>query len=173
MLRYIFRRVLFLIPVLVGVAFCVFLLLYLTPGDPAKMVLGDLATEQAIQEFREKEGLNDPFWIRFGKYIYKAVVKGDIGRSYSSKTPVMKELMAAFPATIKLSGFAMIIAVIIGLPCGIISAIKQYSVFDTITMIFAMIGLSMPVFWLGLLLILLFSVKCAGFLRQASTRSRQ
>ena len=159
MLRYIFRRVLFLIPVLVGVAFCVFLLLYLTPGDPAKMVLGDLATEQAIQEFREKEGLNDPFWIRFGKYIYKAVVKGDIGRSYSSKTPVMKELMAAFPATIKLSGFAMIIAVIIGLPCGIISAIKQYSVFDTITMIFAMIGLSMPVFWLGLLLILLFSVK--------------
>ena len=159
MLRYIFRRVLFLIPVLVGVAFCVFLLLYLTPGDPAKMVLGDLATEQAIQEFRSKEGLNDPFWIRFGKYIYKAVVKGDIGRSYSSKTPVMKELMAAFPATIKLSGFAMIIAVIIGLPCGIISAIKQYSVFDTITMIFAMIGLSMPVFWLGLLLILLFSVK--------------
>ena len=159
MLRYIFRRVLFLIPVLVGVAFCVFLLLYLTPGDPAKMVLGDLATEQAIQEFREKEGLNDLFWIRFGKYIYKAVVKGDIGRSYSSKTPVMKELMAAFPATIKLSGFAMIIAVIIGLPCGIISAIKQYSVFDTITMIFAMIGLSMPVFWLGLLLILLFSVK--------------
>ena len=159
MLRYIFRRVLFLIPVLVGVAFCVFLLLYLTPGDPAKMVLGDLATEQAIQEFREKEVLNDPFWIRFGKYIYKAVVKGDIGRSYSSKTPVMKELMAAFPATIKLSGFAMIIAVIIGLPCGIISAIKQYSVFDTITMIFAMIGLSMPVFWLGLLLILLFSVK--------------
>ena len=69
MLRYIFRRVLFLIPVLVGVAFCVFLLLYLTPGDPAKMVLGDLATEQAIQEFREKEGLNDPFWIRFGKYL--------------------------------------------------------------------------------------------------------
>ena len=158
MLRYIFRRVLFLIPVLVGVAFCVFLLLYLTPGDPAKMVLGDLATEQAIQEFREKEGLNDPFWIRFGKYVYKAVVKGDIGRSYSSKTPVMDELLAAFPATIKLSGFAMIIAVIIGIPCGIISAIKQYSIFDTVTMIFAMIGLSMPVFWLGLLLILLFSV---------------
>ena len=158
MLRYIFRRVLFLIPVLIGVAFCVFLLLYLTPGDPAKMVLGDLATEQAIQEFREKEGLNDPFWIRFGKYVYKAVVKGDIGRSYSSKTPVMDELLAAFPATIKLSGFAMFIAVIIGIPCGIISAIKQYSIFDTVTMIFAMIGLSMPVFWLGLLLILLFSV---------------
>ena len=158
MLRYIFRRVLFLIPVLVGVAFCVFLLLYLTPGDPAKMVLGDLATEQAIQEFREKEGLNDPFWIRFGKYLYKAVVKGDIGRSYSSKTPVMHELLAAFPATIKLSGFAMFIAVLVGIPCGIISAIKQYSIFDTVTMIFAMIGLSMPVFWLGLLLILLFSV---------------
>ena len=158
MLRYICRRVILLIPVLIGVAFCVFLLLYLTPGDPARMVLGDLATDEAVQEFREKEGLNDPFWIRFGTYLYKAV-RGDLGRSYSSKTPVMKELMAAFPATIKLSGFAMFIAVLFGIPCGIISAIKQYSIFDTITMIFAMIGLSMPVFWLGLLLILFFSVR--------------
>ncbi|MBQ3446609.1 MAG: ABC transporter permease, partial [Synergistaceae bacterium] len=83
----------------------------------------------------------------------------DIGRSYSSKRPVMQEILTAFPYTLKLSAFAMIIAIIIGIPCGIISAIKQYSWFDTITMIFAMIGLSMPVFWLGLLLILFFSVR--------------
>lgn len=159
MLRYILRRIILLIPVLVGVAFCVFLLLYLTPGDPAKMVLGDQATETAIQEFREREGLNDPFWIRFGTYLYKIVVKGDLGRSYASRTPVMKELLAAFPATLKLAGFAIFIAVLIGIPCGIVSAIKQYSLFDTVTMIFAMIGLSMPVFWLGLLLILFFSVR--------------
>ena len=158
MLRYIVRRVLFLIPVLLGVAFCVFTLLYLTPGDPARMVLGDLATEDAVQEFRNREGLNDPFLVQFGNYVWKAVTKGDIGRSYVTKRSVAQEVLAAFPATLKLSALAMVIAILVGLPCGILSAIKQYSLFDTITMIFAMIGLSMPVFWLGLLLILLFSV---------------
>ena len=156
MLRYIVRRVLFLIPVLIGVAFCVFTLLYFTPGDPARMVLGDLATEEAVKEFRDREGLNDPFLVQFGNYIWKAVTKGDIGRSYITKRSVAQEIMAAFPATLRLSAFAMIIAIVIGIPCGIVSAIKQYSWFDTFTMIFAMIGLSMPVFWLGLLLILLF-----------------
>ena len=158
MLRYIVRRVLFLIPVLLGVAFCVFTLLYLTPGDPARMVLGDLATEEAVQEFRNREGLNDPFLVQFGNYVWKAVTKGDIGRSYVTKRSVAQEVLAAFPATLKLSALAMVIAILVGLPCGILSAIKQYSLFDTVTMIFAMIGLSMPVFWLGLLLILLFSV---------------
>ena len=159
MLRYIVRRVLFLIPVLLGVAFCVFTLLYLTPGDPARMVLGDLATEDAVQEFRNREGLNDPFLVQFGNYVWKAVTKGDIGRSYVTKRSVAQEVLAAFPATLKLSALAMVIAILVGLPCGILSAIKQYSLFDTVTMIFAMIGLSMPVFWLGLLLILLFSVR--------------
>ena len=158
MLRYIVRRVLFLIPVLLGVAFCVFTLLYLTPGDPARMVLGDLATEEAVQEFRNREGLNDPFLVQFGRYVWKAVTQGDIGRSYVTKRSVAQEVLAAFPATLKLSALAMVIAILVGLPCGILSAIKQYSLFDTVTMIFAMIGLSMPVFWLGLLLILLFSV---------------
>ena len=158
MLRYIVRRVLFLIPVLLGVAFCVFTLLYLTPGDPARMILGDLATEDAVQEFRNREGLNDPFLVQFGNYIWKAVTKGDIGRSYVTKRSVAQEVLAAFPATLELSALAMVIAILVGLPCGILSAIKQYSLFDTVTMIFAMIGLSMPVFWLGLLLILLFSV---------------
>ena len=158
MLRYIVRRVLFLIPVLLGVAFCVFTLLYLTPGDPARMVLGDLATEEAVQEFRNREGLNDPFLVQFGNYIWKAVTQGDIGRSYVTKRLVAQEVWSAFPATLKLSALAMVIAILVGLPCGILSAIKQYSIFDTLTMIFAMIGLSMPVFWLGLLLILLFSV---------------
>ena len=158
MLRYIIRRVLFLIPVLLGVAFCVFTLLYLTPGDPARMVLGDLATEDAVQEFRNREGLNDPFLVQFGNYVWKAVTKGDIGRSYITKRSVAQEVLAVFPATLKLSALAMLIAILVGLPCGILSAIRQYSIFDTVTMIFAMIGLSMPVFWLGLLLILLFSV---------------
>jgi len=158
MIRYILRRILFLIPVIVGVAFCVFTLLYLTPGDPAKMVLGEWATEEAIQNFREAEGLNSPFFVQFGNYIYRAVTKGDIGRSYMTKRPVMNEIMQAFPATLKLSFFAILISIVIGIPCGILSAIKQYSIFDTVIMILAMVGLSMPVFWLGLLMIILFSV---------------
>jgi peptide/nickel transport system permease protein len=145
--------------VLIGVAFCVFTLLYLTPGDPARMVLGDMATEESIQEFRAREGLDKPFLIQFGNYVYKALAKGDIGRSYITKRPVMTEIMATFPSTLKLAALAIVIAIIVGLPCGILSAIKQYSIFDTVAMIFAMIGLSMPVFWLGLLLILLFSVQ--------------
>lgn len=159
MIRYILRRILFLIPVIIGVAFVVFTLLYLTPGDPARMILGDLATDEAVHNFREAEGLNDPYLVQFGKYLYKAVFKGDIGRSYVTKRPVMHEILQAFPSTLKLSFFAICIAICIGIPCGIVSAIKQYSLFDTITMILAMVGLSMPVFWLGLLLILLFSVR--------------
>lgn len=158
MVRYILRRILFLVPVIVGVAFCVFTLLYFTPGDPARMILGDMATEEAIQSFREAEGLNKPFFVQFGNYLYKVVTKGDIGRSYVTKRPVMNEIMEAFPATLRLSFFAICIAIVIGIPCGILSAIKQYSIFDTLTMIIAMVGLSMPVFWLGLLLIILFSV---------------
>ena len=158
MIRYILRRILFLIPVIVGVAFCVFTLLYFTPGDPARMILGDMATEEAIQNFREAEGLNSPFFVQFGNYIYRAVTKGDIGRSYMTKRPVMNEIMQAFPATLKLSFFAILISIVIGIPCGILSAIKQYSIFDTVIMILAMVGLSMPVFWLGLLMIILFSV---------------
>jgi peptide/nickel transport system permease protein len=122
------------------------------------MVLGEMATESAVQEFKIKEGLDKPFLIQFGNYIYKAITKGDIGSSYITKRPVMDEILATFPSTLKLAAFAIVVAIIIGLPCGILSAIKQYSIFDTVAMIFAMIGLSMPVFWLGLLLILLFSV---------------
>ncbi|MDI9505031.1 MAG: ABC transporter permease [Bacillota bacterium] len=157
MLRYIFRRILFLIPVLIGVSFIVFSLLYITPGDPARIVLGDQATEEAVQEFRNKEGLNDPFLVQYGRYVLKAI-HGDIGRSYMTRRPVSGEILSAFPATIRLAALSMLIAIMLGVPFGIISAIRQYSFFDSVTMVFAMVGLSMPVFWLGILLILFFSV---------------
>ncbi|MDK2959570.1 MAG: peptide/nickel transport system permease protein [Synergistaceae bacterium] len=157
MFKYIARRILFLLPVLVGVSFIVFSLLYLTPGDPARMVLGDQATEEAVQEFRNKEGLNDPFLVQYGRYVYKAL-QGDIGRSYMTRRPVSDEILSAFPSTIKLAALSMMIAILLGIPFGIISAIRQYSLFDSVTMVFAMVGLSMPVFWLGILLILFFSV---------------
>lgn len=157
MYKYIIRRILFLIPVLLGVSFIVFSLLYITPGDPARIVLGDQATEEAVQEFRNKEGLNDPFLVQYGRYVLNAM-KGDIGRSYMTRRPVSDEILSAFPYTIKLAALSMVIAILLGIPFGIISAIKQYSLFDSVTMIGAMIGLSMPVFWLGILLILFFSV---------------
>ena len=163
MTKYIFRRILSLIPVLIGVTFIVFTLLHLTPGDPARMVLGEQATQESVNELREEMGLNDPFFVQFGNYVYKAVVKQDIGRSYITKTPVSEAIMNVFPATLKLAALSMFMAIIIGVPFGIISAIRQYSIFDSTVMIFALIGISMPVFWLGLLLILSFSVNLHWF----------
>ncbi|GAU78930.1 nickel ABC transporter permease [Fusibacter sp. 3D3] len=159
MLKYFARRILMLIPVILGVAFIVFFLLYITPGDPARIILGDQATEESVLQLREEMGLNDPFFVRFGKYAYNLVVNQDVGKSYVTKRPVWDEIMTVFPATLKLAGSSILLALLIGIPIGIISAIKQYSIFDNVTMLFALIGISMPVFWLGLLLILLFSVK--------------
>lgn len=157
MLRYVLGRLLSLIPVLIGVAFIVFTLLYITPGDPARTVLGDLATEEMVAEFREQAGLNEPFLVQFGRYMGN-LLQGDIGKSYITKTSVLSELVASFPYTLAISLSAILLAIVLGIPCGIISAAKQYSFFDSATMIFAMAGMSMPVFWLGLLLILTFSV---------------
>ena len=161
MVKYVSRRVLLLVPVLIGVAFIVFSLLYVTPGDPAQMVLGDQATQEAVNALREEMGLNDPFFVQFGRYIYNAVVRQDLGRSYITKRPVTQELLTVFPVTLQLAALSMVIAIVIGIPFGIVSAIKQYSIFDSTVMVLALIGISMPVFWLGLLLILLFAVKLA------------
>lgn len=159
MIKYIFRRILLLIPVILGVTFIVFSLLYITPGDPARIILGESAPTEAVTQLRHEMGLDKPFLVQYGTYIKKLVVNQDIGRSYVTKRPVMKEIMDCFPSTLKLALLAVTFAILIGIPFGIISAIKQYSIFDTISMVFALIGISMPVFWLGLLLILLFSVK--------------
>ena len=159
MAKYVLKRFLFLIPIMIGVSFIVFGLLYLTPGDPARNALGPNASEQAVQELREDMGLNDPFLVQYGRYVKNIVTKGDLGQSYITRVPVVNEIFSRAPATVRLAFFSILLAVIIGIPIGIVSAVKQYSAFDNITMIFALIGLSMPVFWLGLLLIMLFSVK--------------
>ncbi|OZV12214.1 peptide ABC transporter [Tissierella sp. P1] len=156
--KYIIRRLLLLIPVMLGVTFLVFTIMYFTPGDPAKLILGESAQPEQVEALREEMGLNDPFIVQYFRFIAKALT-GDFGRSYSTKKPVFDEVFARFPATLKLTVAAMIIAVIIGIPVGIISATKQYSALDSISMIGALIGVSMPVFWLGLMLILVFSVK--------------
>lgn len=159
MSKYVLKRFIFLIPIMLGVSFIVFGLLYMTPGDPARNALGQNASEEAVQALREEMGLNDPFLTQYGRYIKNIVTKGDLGKSYITKTPVVKEILSRAPSTVRLAFFSILLAGLIGIPIGIISAIKQYSIFDNITMLFALLGLSMPVFWLGLLLILLFSVK--------------
>jgi peptide/nickel transport system permease protein len=158
MYRYVLRRLLLLIPVLLGVALVVFTMLYLTPGDPAAMILGEQATTEQIEMFEEKYGLKDPYLIRFGKYIYNAVVHQDLGGSYTYNQPVVRLIMQRFPATLKLAGLGVLVALSIGIPIGIISATKQYSIFDNVTMVFALVGVSMPTFWRGMVMILIFSV---------------
>lgn len=159
MIKYILRRVALLIPVIIGVTFIVFTLMYITPGDPARIILGESAPEASVQQLRNQMGLNKPFLVRYGTYLKDLVLHQDIGNSYITKRPVLTEIADCFPATLKLALLSMVFAILIGIPIGIISAVKQYSLFDTVSMLFALIGISMPVFWLGLLLILLFSVK--------------
>lgn len=159
MIKYVLRRILFLIPVLLGVTFIVFSLMYITPGDPAKLILGEQASTEAVQAMRQELGLDQPFLIQYFNYVKKAVLQLDIGRSYVTHRPVAQEIMSVFPATLQLAIAAMVVAILMGIPVGIISAIKQYSIFDTISMLIALLGVSMPVFWLGLLLIILFTVK--------------
>ena len=159
MLKYVGKRLLMMIPVLLGVTFIIFSMLYITPGDPARLVLGDSASPEAVEQYREEQGLNDPFLVQYGRYMKNLILHGDLGTSYSTKKPVIDLIKDCFPATVKLAFCSMLFALVLGIPIGIISAIKQYSIFDMCSMAFALLGISMPVFWLGLLLTLLFSVK--------------
>src|SRR5690554_2651187 len=144
---------------MLGVSFIVFTMMYFTPGDPAKIMLGETAPQEAVDQLREELGLNDHFFVQYGRYIKNAVVHQDLGRSYTTNRLVFDEIASRFPNTLKLAGLGVLVAVIIGIPVGIISATRQYSLFDNASMVFALVGVSMPNFWQGLLLILLFSVQ--------------
>lgn len=157
MLKYIIKRILYLLPVILVVSLFVFWLLYVTPGDPARNILGPSAQEEQVHQLREELGLNDPFIVQYGRYL-KNMLKGDLGKSYMTRVPVIKEIGNRAGSTVRLAFLAILFAMILGVPIGVLSAVKQYSIFDNITMVFALIGISMPVFWLGLLLIMFFSV---------------
>lgn len=159
MIRYIVKRILMMIPVLLAVSFLIFSLMYLAPGDPARIILGDDAPEEAVLEKREELGLNDPFLVQYGRYIYNIVFRFDFGVSYSTGEPVVKTLLERYPVTIELALCCMFMMIIMGLPIGIISAVKQYSLLDNISVSVGLIAVSMPNFWLGLVLIIFFSLK--------------
>ncbi len=155
--KYILKRLLLLVPVLLGVSFLVFSIMSFTPGDPAQLILGESAPKEAVLALREEMGLNDNFFVQYARFVGNAVT-GDFGRSYTSGREVFGEIFARFPNTLILAVVGVIIAVIIGIPVGIISATRQYSLLDSTSMILALLGVSMPNFWLGLMLILTFSV---------------
>jgi len=158
MLRYILKRLLLMIPVILGISLLVFSMMELSPGDPAQIILGMKATPEALHNLREEMGLNRPFWVRYFDFP-KNAVQGDFGNSWRTNVPVFSEIIARLPNTIRLAVGAMFLMVLIGIPVGIISAVKQYSLLDNMTLTGALIMSSMPGFWLGTLLILLFALK--------------
>ncbi len=146
-----------LIPVLLGVTFIVFLLMYFAPGDPVQMLLGDSATQAEIDALTHELGRDKSFWGQFFSYV-GGLLRLDFGTSYFTKTSVLKEILTRFPNTVILAVFGCLLSVLIGISTGVIAAVKQYSIFDNIATAIALIGVSMPSFWLGLLLVMLFAL---------------
>ncbi|MFC4355780.1 ABC transporter permease [Chryseomicrobium palamuruense] len=157
MTKYIIRRLLQTIPVLLGVTILVFSLMHLVPGDPAKIIAGEGASEQTVDNIRERLGLNDPLHTQYLTFLGNAV-QGDLGSSVRSGRPVMDEISARFWVTFELAFYSTILAVFLGLIAGIISAVRHYTLTDVTVMIVALFGLSMPNFWFGLLLIQWFAI---------------
>ena len=157
MLRYFLKRLMFLIPVLLGVSVVIFSIVHLAPGDPAEVMLGPSATQEEISSLREQLGLTKPLYVQYGIFLTNAL-KGDLGRSIKSNAPVVDEIMERFPATLTLAVLGMIFAIVIGLPLGILAALKQNTWVDALCSFFALVGFSIPNFWVGLMLMLLLSI---------------
>jgi len=171
--RYILQRVLSLIPTILGVTLAVFLLLRLIPGDPAVAMLGEHAAQENVERIREQLGLNRPLFLdrealekgdvgaffdsQYLRYLGR-LARADLGNSIHRRVPIAQELRTRFPATMELALFAMILAILVGVPIGIVSAARRASVVDSVSMVGALIGVSMPIFWLGLMEIMLFAV---------------
>lgn len=164
MIQYILRRLLASIPVLFGISILVFLSLHLSPGDPVRMMVGPevAISAEEMAQLREEFGFNDPLPVQYWRYISKAV-QGDLGRSVRSNRPVTQQLMDAFPSTLQLTIASMVVALSIGVTIGVMAAIFRNTPVDGGVMVFAVFGISMPSFWLGLMLIFLFSLRLGWF----------
>lgn len=157
MTTYILRRILSSLPVLVGILFATFALGRLIPGDPCRAILGEKATDAVCDEFIARHGLNEPIPTQFVIYVNE-ILRGDFGVSFRFGKPVTDLLIERLPTTLELSLAALLVSVVIGIPLGVLSAVKHNSWIDVVTMIWANIGVSMPVFWLGLMLAYVFSL---------------
>jgi peptide/nickel transport system permease protein len=164
MLAYAVRRVLLVIPVLLGVSLVVFLILALTPGDPLAAVMSEDygASPEDIERVREQLHLNDPFPLQYANFLWDAL-HGDLGRSFRGQSPVLDDILARLPNTLELAVAGILTAMLIGIPAGILAALYRGTVSDKATMLVAITGLSVPSFYTGILLILLFAVRLGWF----------
>lgn len=158
MLRYILKRLLWMIPIILGVTILVFTLMYFVPGDPVQIILGAGATEEQIVNLRARFGLDKPFFTRLLDYLKSVFLNLDLGVSYTTETSISAALLERLPRTFALALGCMIIALIVGVPLGITAAVHQNGAMDNFSMFFALIGVSMPNFWLALLLVIAFSL---------------
>jgi ABC-type dipeptide/oligopeptide/nickel transport system permease component len=157
MASYLLRRLALTIPILLGVSLLVFLMLHSAGGDPAQTILGARADPESIAELRRELGLDRPLLVQYVAFLAGAV-RGDFGRSYRSNTPVVAEIAARFPATIELAVAAMVIAVVAGVVFGTLAAVRRHSILDYVSSTVVLLGVSLPTFWLGLILIIIFGL---------------
>ena len=167
MLRYLVRRLALTVPVLLGVATLVFALIHLVPGDPAQSMLGDTAPAEDVQRLRTRLGLDDPLHVQYGRFL-SGIVRGDLGTSFRYGTPVTQEIRSRLFRTVQLAIAAMAVAIAFAIPLGILAAVYRGTTVDHLAMTVALAGISMPNFWLGPLLALLFAV-LLGWLPVAGT----
>lgn len=160
--KYILKRLLLMIPTIFLVIFLVFTIMNLTPGDPARQILGTSATQKQVDQLNEELGFNRPFFVRFFSYCAD-LLKGDMGTSYRTRGSFTEELLGRLPTTLKLGGSALVLSSIIGISLGILSAVRQYSLVDTFSTMVTILFASIPGFFLGMVLIYIFGLKL-GFL---------
>ncbi len=158
MASYLLRRGMDLVLTLLGVSIVIFMIIRLVPGDPARLIVGTEATEADVRNIRRQLGLNAPLPVQYLRYL-DALAKGDLGRSLRNRQPVTALLRARLPNTLTLAGASLAVTLVIGVGTGMLAAIRRGTAFDTASMVFALIGVSMPGFWLGLMLIFLFAVR--------------
>jgi len=157
MIRYLTQRLAMMIPTLLGISVAVFLMIQLVPGDPAQVILGERATPESLKLLRQELGLDQPVYVQLGRYL-GGLLTGDLGRSIKSHTAVSDDLLARFPATFELTVVSMLFACAIGVSIGALSAVRRGTVLDATGMTASLAGVSMPIFWLGLVMIMTFAV---------------
>ena len=157
MVKYVLKRLFMMIPVMIGITFLIFLIISLTPGDPGRLILGPLATEVDVAALNHTLGFDRPFFVRFFTYLIN-ILHGDFGKSYLTNLTVGESLLARAPTTVILVCLSIVLTVIVSVPVGIVSAVRQYSFLDGFSVLMAIFLSAVPVFWLGLILILTFSL---------------
>lgn len=162
MVKYLIRRILSVIPVLLGVSIVVFLMVHLIPGDPVQHILGEFAAPERVEQLRNQLGLNDPLPVQYFNFLGKAL-HGDLGRSLISNTPVITDIKRAFPVTVQLALFSITLSSILGLIAGVIAAVRHNTIWDQLAMVGALIGISTPSFWLALIFMWIFAYNLGWF----------